>query len=151
MQRRNFLKTSASAAVLAGTMPACAKPNPTGEPVIAHQGRTADYQPFSVIEPGLKIKKIETWSRPSVAVVRVTADNGMEGWGQISTYDADISATVLHRKIASHVGRRFIGLLVALRGFGRRRLEALESAVHHLDAQPFDLRAGFRRERSGDQ
>ena len=103
MQRRNFLKTSASAAVLAGTMPACAKPNPTGEPVIAHQGRTADYQPFSVIEPGLKIKKIETWSRPSVAVVRVTADNGMEGWGQISTYDADISATVLHRKIASHV------------------------------------------------
>ncbi|KPL12781.1 MAG: mandelate racemase [Bacteroides sp. SM23_62] len=51
----------------------------------------------------MKITGIETWSRPDVAVVRVTADNGMEGWGQISTYDADISATVLHRKIASLV------------------------------------------------
>jgi L-alanine-DL-glutamate epimerase-like enolase superfamily enzyme len=103
MQRRNFLKTSASAAVLAGTMPACATTNSHEEPVIAHQGRTADYRPFSIIEPGLKITKIETWCQPSVAVVRVTADNSMEGWGQISTYDADISAMVLHRKIASHV------------------------------------------------
>ncbi|UCC23300.1 MAG: hypothetical protein JSW23_04400 [Planctomycetota bacterium] len=28
------------------------------------------------------------------------SDDGSEGFGQISTYDADISATVFHRKIA---------------------------------------------------
>jgi len=103
MQRRNFLKTSASAAFLAGTLPACAVPSTQEEKAYTHQGRINNYQKFSVIDPGLKITGIETWSRPDVAVVRVTADNGMEGWGQISTYDADISATVLHRKIASLV------------------------------------------------
>ena len=103
MQRRNFLKTSASAALLAGTLPSCAVPPAQEEKFYGHQGRIMDYQKFSIIDPGLKIKKIETWSKPNVAVVRVTADNGMEGWGQISTYDADISALVLHRKIASLV------------------------------------------------
>ena len=103
MQRRNFLKTSASAAILAGTLPACAVPHNQEESFYGHQGRIRDYQKFSIIDPGLKIEKIETWSQPNVAVVRVTADNGMEGWGQISTYDADISAQVLHRRIASLV------------------------------------------------
>ena len=103
MQRRNFLKTSASAALLAGTLPACAVPPAQEDKFYAHQGRIKDYKKFSVIDPGLKITRIETWSQPNVAVVRVTTDNGMEGWGQISTYDADISAMVLHRKIANLV------------------------------------------------
>jgi L-alanine-DL-glutamate epimerase-like enolase superfamily enzyme len=34
--------------------------------------------------------------------VRVCTDDGAEGWGQISPYNADISATVLHRQIAPH-------------------------------------------------
>jgi L-alanine-DL-glutamate epimerase-like enolase superfamily enzyme len=103
MRRRNFLKTSASAAFLAGTLPACTVTPPQEEKLYNHQGRINDYRKFSVIDPGLKITKIETWSRPDVAVVRITADNGMQGQGQISTYDADISAQVLHRKIASLV------------------------------------------------
>jgi L-alanine-DL-glutamate epimerase-like enolase superfamily enzyme len=34
--------------------------------------------------------------------VRIRTDDGSEGWGQISTYDADISATILHRKVARY-------------------------------------------------
>ena len=50
----------------------------------------------------MKIKKIETFSNEFVSFVRVTADDGAEGWGQISTYNADISALVMHRQVAPH-------------------------------------------------
>jgi L-alanine-DL-glutamate epimerase-like enolase superfamily enzyme len=46
------------------------------------------------------IKSIETFTRPYVSVVRVRCDDGAEGWGQISPYYADISATVMHRQVA---------------------------------------------------
>jgi L-alanine-DL-glutamate epimerase-like enolase superfamily enzyme len=52
---------------------------------------------------GLKIRSIESFTQGSnVSFVRVRTDDGCEGIGQISTYDADISAMVLHRKIAPH-------------------------------------------------
>lgn len=65
-----------------------------------HQGRTEGYRNFSVIEEGLRIEKIETYSKPNIALVKVTADDGSFGWGQISTYNSDISATILHRNLA---------------------------------------------------
>jgi L-alanine-DL-glutamate epimerase-like enolase superfamily enzyme len=46
------------------------------------------------------IQSIETFTQPTVSIVRVRTDDGAEGWGQISPYNADISATVLHRQIA---------------------------------------------------
>ncbi|MEE8500307.1 MAG: mandelate racemase/muconate lactonizing enzyme family protein [Kiloniellales bacterium] len=53
---------------------------------------------------GLKIVEIETFTRGHIlGFVRLRTDDGGEGWGQISTYDADISAQVLHRRIAGHV------------------------------------------------
>ncbi len=52
---------------------------------------------------GLAISSIETFTRgATLSVVRLRTDDGSEGYGQISTYDADISAMVLHRKIARH-------------------------------------------------
>ena len=51
-------------------------------------------------ETGLKIKSIETFTDGYTSIVRIRTDDGAEGYGQISTYDADISAMVLHRKIA---------------------------------------------------
>ncbi|MHC4571943.1 MAG: enolase-like domain-containing protein [Planctomycetota bacterium] len=51
---------------------------------------------------GLKIKSLETFTQGHVSFVRIRTDDGSEGFGQISTYDADISATVFHRKIAPH-------------------------------------------------
>jgi len=49
----------------------------------------------------MKIQRIETFTQaPQVSVVRVTTDDGAEGWGQVSTFNADISAMVLHRQVA---------------------------------------------------
>ena len=48
----------------------------------------------------MKIQKIETFCTREVGLTRVTSDDGAEGWGQVSTYHADISATVLHRQVA---------------------------------------------------
>ena len=50
----------------------------------------------------MKIRSIETFSTEFVGFVRVRTDGGAEGWGQMSTYNADISATVLHRQVAPH-------------------------------------------------
>ena len=50
----------------------------------------------------MKIKSIETFSTKEVGLVRVTTDDSAQGWGQVSTYHADISSTVLHRQVAPH-------------------------------------------------
>ena len=49
------------------------------------------------------IKRIETFSTEFVGFVRITAEDGATGWGQLSTYNSDISATVLHRQVAPWV------------------------------------------------
>jgi L-alanine-DL-glutamate epimerase-like enolase superfamily enzyme len=48
----------------------------------------------------MKIKSIETFSNPFVGIVRVTGEDGSQGWGQVSTYHSDITAQVLHRQVA---------------------------------------------------
>ena len=48
----------------------------------------------------MKIKSIETFATEFVGFVRVTAEDGSQGWGQVSTYNSDISAKVLHRQVA---------------------------------------------------
>ena len=50
----------------------------------------------------MKIKSIETFTTAFVSMVRLRCDDGAEGWGQISPYNADISATVMHRQVAPH-------------------------------------------------
>jgi len=50
----------------------------------------------------VRIQRIETFSNEFVSVVRVTSDDGAEGWGQISPYNADISAAVMHRQVAPY-------------------------------------------------
>ena len=51
---------------------------------------------------GTKIKSVETFTHGNVSIARIETDDGTEGYGQLSTYDADISALVMHRKIAPH-------------------------------------------------
>jgi len=48
----------------------------------------------------LKIQRIETFTKDHLSIVRILTDNGTEGYGQISPYNADIAATVLHRQVA---------------------------------------------------
>jgi L-alanine-DL-glutamate epimerase-like enolase superfamily enzyme len=50
--------------------------------------------------PSFKIQKLETFSNEFVCFVRVTTDTGDVGWGQTSTYNADITATIFHRQVA---------------------------------------------------
>jgi len=48
----------------------------------------------------MKIKRIETYCNQFVGFVRVTTDDGAEGWGQVAPYNADITVQVLHRQVA---------------------------------------------------
>ena len=50
----------------------------------------------------MKIKKIETFTNEYVCFVRVTAEDGLQGWGQVAPYFSDITAQVLHRQVAPH-------------------------------------------------
>jgi L-alanine-DL-glutamate epimerase-like enolase superfamily enzyme len=52
--------------------------------------------------PAMKITSIETFTHGHLSLVRVRTDDGAEGWGQISPYNADIAAMVMHRQIAPH-------------------------------------------------
>ena len=44
----------------------------------------------------------ETFCNRFVGFVRVTAEDGAQGWGQVSTYNADITCQVLHRQVAPY-------------------------------------------------
>lgn len=50
----------------------------------------------------MRITSIETFSTRDVGLLRVRTDAGAEGWGQVSPYNADITALVVHRQIAPH-------------------------------------------------
>ena len=50
----------------------------------------------------MKIQRIETFCDEFVGFVRVTAEDGSQGWGQVSTYNADITAQIVHRQVAPH-------------------------------------------------
>lgn len=48
----------------------------------------------------MQISKLETFGNEFVCFVRLTTDTGEVGWGQTSTYNADITATIFPRQIA---------------------------------------------------
>jgi len=50
----------------------------------------------------MKIKSIETFTTKFLSFVRVTSEDGLQGYGQIAPYHANISALVLHQQIAPH-------------------------------------------------
>ena len=47
----------------------------------------------------MKINLIESFCNEYVGFVRVVAEDGSFGWGQLSTYNADITQQVLHRQV----------------------------------------------------
>ena len=46
------------------------------------------------------LEKLETFASQHVGFVRATFDCGIEGWGQVSTYNSDLTCRVLHRQVA---------------------------------------------------
>ena len=59
----------------------------------------------------MKLCKIESFANEFVGFVRVTAETGETGWGQVSTYHSDITAQVLHRQVAPWILGRDISYL----------------------------------------
>lgn len=49
------------------------------------------------------ITSLQTYTTNDVAFVRVETSEGLSGWGQMSTYNADITTQVFHRQIAPWV------------------------------------------------
>jgi len=88
--RRSFLKTALGVS-MAPALAAQVRPGEGGQA----GGRRA------IASTGSKIKSIETFtSGQTLSIVRVRTDSGQEGYGQIAPYEADISATILHRMVA---------------------------------------------------
>jgi L-alanine-DL-glutamate epimerase-like enolase superfamily enzyme len=48
----------------------------------------------------MRITRIESFTNEFIGFVRVTVEDGSHGWGQVSTYNADITCQILHRQVA---------------------------------------------------
>lgn len=102
--RRDFLKSLAALGVASSQAVKLEKAFGAEKDVLTI-GRADANERLSALraKTGLRIGSIESFTRGSnLSFVRIRTDDGSEGVGQISTYDADISAMILHRKIARH-------------------------------------------------
>ena len=93
----------------------------------------------------MRIKSIETFSTEDICFVRVTAADGMQGWGQTAPYHADITARVVHRQIAPHaLGRDALDIeyLVDLIPEKEHKFPGsyIKRAIGGLDTALWDLR-----------
>jgi L-alanine-DL-glutamate epimerase-like enolase superfamily enzyme len=102
MSRRTFLQ---GATLLAGVASASQRRTDAApqSPSYPYLGRTADYVDFQIIEPGRSITQVESWTLGGYGIVRITTQDGRAGIGQLSSFEPDITATVLHRQVARHV------------------------------------------------
>lgn len=98
--RRNFLTTILLSAI-AGKSLTSRGQQPTRNRYSEQLEKFKEHIKNLPRKSGLKIQKIETFCvNQNLCFVRVKANDGSEGIGQVSPFDADITATVLHRKIA---------------------------------------------------
>jgi len=91
------------------------------------------------------IRRLETFCNEFVCFVRVTTDSGAIGWGQTSTYNADITATIFHRQVAPWaLGRDALDIPALLDLIERREHKFPGSyrcrALAGLDTALWDLR-----------
>lgn len=96
--RRNFLKTAFALSITSGSLIEL-------EETSFAKDKDSDKKTNQTFNKptGEKIQSIESFTRDPVSIVRVRTGSGAEGYGQIAPFNADISATVLHRQIAPHV------------------------------------------------
>src|SRR5262245_1259183 len=96
-------------------------------------------------EPLVLMRRLETFSTRHIGFVRVTADDGAQGWGQLSTYNSDITAQILHRQVAPWAlgADAFpVGPLLDLIEEGEHKFPGsyLKRAMAGLDTALWDLR-----------
>lgn len=97
MERRRFIQSAAAA--MSGLPISVERGLRHDPPVI---GGMPTQVPVLGRRTGLRIRRLETYVKGEIGLVRLQTDDGSEGWGQVSTYDADLTAQVFHRKIAPH-------------------------------------------------
>ena len=100
----------------------------------------------------MRIEAIETFSNRDAGVVRVRAEDGSVGWGQLAPYNADISAAVLHRQVAPRArGEDALDIAGLVTSIPEREHKFpgsyLSRAIGGLDIALWDLR-GRRENRS---
>jgi L-alanine-DL-glutamate epimerase-like enolase superfamily enzyme len=93
----------------------------------------------------ITIDRLETFSNEFVCFVRVTANTGAIGWGQTSTYNADITAAIFHRQVAPWVlGRNALDIDALVERIEEREHKFPGSyrcrAIAGLDTALWDLR-----------
>ena len=93
----------------------------------------------------MKITRIETFDTKYVGFVRITAEDGSIGWGQVSTYNSDLTCQVLHRQVARWVLNRDTRDLDDLLDFVTEREHKfpgsyLRRAMAGFDTAVWDLR-----------
>ena len=93
----------------------------------------------------MKIRKLETFCNEFVGFVRATSDTGAQGWGQVSTYNADITCEIFHRQVARHaLGTDALDFADTLEVIGEREHKYpgsyLRRAMTGLDTALLDLR-----------
>ena len=92
----------------------------------------------------MKISRLETFSDQYIGFVRVTSDDGSEGWGQVSPYNADITAQIFHRQIAPYaLGQNALDIEALVDAIPRREHKFpgsyLRRALAGLDARKCDI------------
>jgi L-alanine-DL-glutamate epimerase-like enolase superfamily enzyme len=98
----------------------------------------------------MKIKRIETFCNQFIGFVRVTTDDGAQGWGQMSAYNADITALVMHRQVAPwSLGRDALAIDALIDSIPEREHKFPGSylcrAMAGLDTALWDLRGKLER------
>ncbi len=93
----------------------------------------------------MRIAKLETFTNEFVGFVRLTTDTGDQGWGQVSTYNSDITCQIFHRQIAVHaLGKDALDIddLMTLIGEKEHKYPGsyLRRAMTGLDTAMWDLR-----------
>jgi L-alanine-DL-glutamate epimerase-like enolase superfamily enzyme len=91
------------------------------------------------------IARLESFSTEFVSFVKLTTDTGDVGWGQMSTYNADVTSTIFHRQIAPWaLGRDALDIEGAIRAIEAREHKYPGSyrcrALAGLDTAMWDLR-----------
>jgi L-alanine-DL-glutamate epimerase-like enolase superfamily enzyme len=93
----------------------------------------------------MKIVQLETFANSTIGFVRATAEDGAQGWGQVSTYNADLTCAIFHRQVARHaLGRDAFDIGGLMDLIGERELKFpgsyLRRAMGGLDTALWDLR-----------
>ena len=93
----------------------------------------------------MKIQSIETFTNEFVCFVKVTSDDGHQGWGQVAPYYADITAQVVHRQVAPYaLGQNALDIdyLVDIIPEKEHKFPGsyLQRAIGGLDTALWDLR-----------